>query len=197
MPEEEVKMKIATGALFFLLLCVGILGQTVDLGQNVFYNDEGDIVMAAVASVAVRKLDSPYIMFMLYMATKEARSITVSRNDVVMIYKNKEYKMPTIKEFKANYKGEVNDMVLYRHMGKDSLVLSRMRNWGYPTGVDFFPLPQEGVVTTDEGSMSGNVGFMTKVYFKNPGFKKGDELIIKVKDKENPDIYGSVAIVLQ
>jgi hypothetical protein len=37
-------------------------------------------------------------MFMLYMGTRENQGITVSRNDVVMIYKDQEYKMPTVKE---------------------------------------------------------------------------------------------------
>ncbi len=31
-----------------------------------------------------------------------------------------------------------------------------------------------GTLSVDEGSMYGFTGFRTKVYFKNPGFKKGD-----------------------
>ena len=184
--------KIAFPALFF---CAGIFAQTIDEGQNIFTNDEGAIVIAADASVAVRKLDSPYVMFMLYMGTREYQSITLNRNDVVMVYKDQEYKMPTVKEIGEKYKGVTNDAVLYRHLGKESLVFSQMRYWNYQEGGNFYPLPSH--LAVDEGSMANNLGFKTRVYFKNPGFQKGDQIVIKVKDKKNPDLSGAVAIVLK
>jgi hypothetical protein len=44
--------------------------------------------------------------------------------------------------------------------------------------------------------MSGKWGFMTPLYFKNPGFAKGDKLTIKVRDIKNPEITGECDIVL-
>jgi len=39
-----------------------------------------------------------------------------------------------------------------------------------------------------------NLGFRTRLYFKNPGFKKGDEIVITVKDDKNPELTGSCAV---
>jgi hypothetical protein len=188
-------MKIASCAFFVLFSCVSIFAQTVHEGQKVFYNDEGAIVMAVDASVAVRKLDSPYVMFMLYMGAKGDQSITINPNDVVMIYKDQEYKMPTDKELGEKYKGSINDVDLYRQEGKESLILSRIRFWKFQIGGDFFPLP--GQLGVDEGSMANQLGFRTKLYFKNPGFKKGDTILIRIKDKNNPSLTGAVAVILE
>ena len=190
-------MKIATCAFFVLFFCATVFAQTVNLGQNVFYNDEGALVLTADAAVAVLKLNSPYIMLMLYMGTKEKQSITVNQNDVVMIYKDQEFKMPTIKELEERYKDQVNDADLYLRLGKESLALSRMRYWKYEAGVDFFPPPGQGTVAVDERSIVNDLGFRTRAYFKNPGFKKGDQIVINVKDKNKPGLRGSVAVVFE
>ena len=39
-------------------------------------------------------------------------------------------------------------------------------------------------------------GFRTKVYFKNPGFKKGDKVTFRVWDKKDPKISGEIEVVL-
>jgi hypothetical protein len=44
--------------------------------------------------------------------------------------------------------------------------------------------------------MYGYTGFRTKIYFKNPGFKKGDKVMFKVWDKKNPKLSGEVSIVI-
>ncbi len=181
-----------------LMILATASAQTIDLGQDVFYNDEGEITMAADAGLAVRRLDSPYIMFMVYMVAKGGQSLTVNRDSVTMVYKGKDFKMPPLKELRDQYKGELNDMNTYRRLGKESLVLSRMRFYTFPADTDFFPvLGTRGSLPVDEGSMTGQIGFSTKFYFKNPGFKKGDDLVLKVHDKKNPEITGSVTVVLQ
>jgi hypothetical protein len=193
----EDKMKNAGFVFLALAFCAGAFAQTVHEGQYIFTSDQGAIVLAADASVAVLKLDSPYVMFMLYMGMKDLKqSATVTPNDVVMVYNDQEYKMPTVKELEQKYGGElINDMDLYRHQGKESLSLSEMRLWRYQRGGDFFPLP--GRLAVEEGSMANNIGFKTNVYFKNPGFKKGDQILIKVRDKNKPDITGEVAVILK
>ncbi len=45
--------------------------------------------------------------------------------------------------------------------------------------------------------MMNRIGFRTKCYFKNPGFKKGDKLTIKVTAKNNPELTGQVDVVLK
>jgi hypothetical protein len=189
-------MRLSKLVVLCLFFSVAAFAQTVDLGQDVFFNDEGTIVIAADASVAVRKLDSPYLMFMLYMGAKGDHDITISRDTVVMIYNDQEYKMPTFKELRDKYQGENNDTSLYRRMGKESLVLSQMRNWKYQRGTDFFPPPGSSLTAVDQASIASNIGFATRVYFKNLSFKKGDKIIIKVWDKNNPDLMGAVAVIL-
>jgi hypothetical protein len=44
--------------------------------------------------------------------------------------------------------------------------------------------------------MLGDKGFVTPLYFKNPGFAKGDKLTIKVRDKKNPQLAGECEVVL-
>jgi hypothetical protein len=184
----------------FVLAAVFFLGiasaQTVDLGQNLFFNNEGDIVVCVDAALAVRRLDSPYVMFMMFMGAKSQTSVSVNRDDVVMVYKGQEYKMPTMEEWRKEYQGAQHDYDLYRRLGKDSLALSQMRFWRFPWDYDFFPVLGTGALPSDQLSMSGNIGARTKIYFRNPGFQKGDELAIKVKDHKKPEITGFCAVVL-
>jgi hypothetical protein len=191
---EEVQMNIASLALMCVWAASLSPVQTQDMGQGVFYSDVGDVVMAVDAVVANRKLDKPYVMFMLYMGTSGNSSIKIKREDVTMIYNGQEFKMPTVKELNASYNGGQNDWTLYERSGKESLILSRMRYWRYQTGTDFFPLLSRNIMAVGEGSMAGDLGFRTRLYFKNPGFKKGDEIVIQVKDQSNPELSGSCAV---
>lgn len=184
----------------FLSLLVAATGvpQTRDLGQGVFYNNEGAILIAVDAGVAIRKIDSPYVMFRAFLAANSNEDIAVNRADVVMIYKDVEYRMPTYKEFQKAYSARENDLTLYRNLGKESLALSPMRNFQFPGTADFFPvLGLTGPSMTNEGSMAGTIGFKTTLYFKNPGFKTGDTLVIKVTDKKKPELMGAVAVILK
>ena len=45
--------------------------------------------------------------------------------------------------------------------------------------------------------MYGFQGVRTKVYFKNPGFKKGDKVTFKAVDKKDPRLSGSVEVVFK
>ena len=191
-------MKALRFVFIFLLVVATCAPQTQDLGQGIFYNNEGAILIAVDAGVAIRKIDSPYVMFMAFMAASGSESMAVDRADVVMIYKDVEYKMPVYKEFQKAYSARRNDLTLYRNLGKESLALSPLRNFRFAETGDFFPVPGLSALSlTNEGSMAGMVGFRTTLYFKNPGFKTGDTLVIKVRDKKNPELVGAVAVVLK
>ncbi len=197
-------MKILKSVFLMFLLCAAAFAQeqaaqapaTEDLGLNVFSNVKKPILMVVDAGLAVRKLDGPYVMFMAYMAAKNGdQNIVVRRQDVVMVYKDVEYKMPTVKELTGNYNGQVNDFDLYQELNKNALILSRMKFYRFLGDNDFYPTPglsQE--IAADEGSLYGFNGLKTKLYFKNPGFKKGDSIVIKVRDKKNPEVTGEVVV---
>ena len=191
-------MRALKSAFLFLLVVAAAAAQTQDLGQGIFYNNEGAILIAVDAGVAIRKIDSPYVMFKAYMAAGGKEDIVVDRADVVMVYKDVEYKMPVYKEIKKAYSAMRNDLTLYQSLGKESLALSPLRNFRFPESGDFFPvLGPSALSLTNEGSMAGTVGFKTTLYFKNPGFKTGDTLVINVRDKKNPELVGAVAVELK
>jgi hypothetical protein len=190
-------MKTLRFVALLIFVTAAASAQTQDLGQNVFFNSEGAIDVCVDASLAVRKLDSPYVMFMVYMAAKEGKSLSVHRDDVVMIYKEQEYKMPSLEEWRKNYKGAQNDIDLYLRLGKESLASSQMRLYSFPWREDFFPILSRGPLPTDQVSMANQIGAKTKFYFKNPGFQKGDQITIKVKDHKNAELNGSCAVELK
>jgi hypothetical protein len=190
-------MRIFRFAILLLFVSTAVYAQTQDLGQNVFFNNEGAINVCVDASLAVRKLDSPYVMFMVYMAAKENASISVHRDDVVMVYKGQEYKMPSLEEWRKNYKGGQNDIDLYLRLGKESLASSQMRFYSFPWKEDFFPTLGRGPLPADQVSMANQIGARSKFYFKNPGFQKGDQIVIKVKDHKDPEINGFCAVELK
>lgn len=192
-------MKIFTTVLALLVLSAVAFPQTEDLGMGAFSNEKGPIMLAVDASLINLDLTSPYVMFVVYMASKsENQNIAVSRDGVVMVYNGQEYKMPSLQDFRKNYKGEIRDVNFYRQLGKEGIISSWMRLYDFPASGDFFPpLTLRAPLKTDEGSMYNFAGFRTKCYFKNPGFKKGDKLILRVTAKNNPALSGEVEVILK
>ncbi|MDD8020917.1 MAG: hypothetical protein PHU81_07015 [Acidobacteriota bacterium] len=172
---------------------------TENYGLGAFANSTGPIKLAVDASLAIKQIDSPYVMFIIYMASgEESRNIVVGRDGITMIYQDKEYKMPTLEELRKNYGGQIRDIDFSRVMGKEGIASTWIRFYQFPQKTDFFPPP--GITSrqaVDEGSMTGLIGFRTRCYFKNPGFKKGDRIIIRVRAKNDPDISNEVAVILE
>lgn len=192
-------MKIFKSICLLFLLCAAAYGQTQDLGMGAFANEHGEILLAVDASLVDFQINSPYVMFVMYMAAKDQnKDIVVGRDTVVMVYQGNEYKMPSFSELREKYKGEIHDIDFYRHLGKEGIISSWIRFYNFPQGVDFFPplTLRNTSLAVDEGSMYGFWGFRTKAYFKNPGFKKGDKVTFKVWDKKDPKISGEVAAVI-
>ena len=191
-------MKILNPVLLVLLLCAGAYAQTEDLGLGAFANERGPILLAVDAALVDLQINSPYVMFILYMAAKDQnQDIVVGRDTIVMVYGGKEYTMPTVKELRDNYRGQIRDIDFYRHLAKEGIISAWVRFYNFPQRADFFPpLQLGGTLAVDKGSMYGFTGFRTKVYFKNPGFKKGDKVTFKVWDKKDPKITGQVDVVL-
>jgi hypothetical protein len=191
-------MKTFTSVLLGILL-LGAAGaaQTTELGQSVFTSTMGDITLTIDAALAVRKINSPYVMFVAYMVVRGDLSVAVDRKDVTLTYNGQEYKMPSLEEWRKSYKNAQGDMTQYRSLGKDSLILSQLSTYKFQGDQDFFPILGRGALPTEVGSMSDSIGFRTKLYFKNPGFKHGDQIVISVKDKKNPNVVGSCAVILK
>ncbi len=185
--------------LLVILCAVLVYPRTQDLGNGAFANEKGPIMMAVDATQAIVDMKSPYSLFILYLAAKnQNKDIVVARNDVTMIYKGTEYKMPSVKELREKYAGEIKDVDYYSRLAAGGLVSSWIRIYDFTRRTDFFPAFRPGSTTpVDEGSMTGMIGFRTKCYFKNPGFQPGDKLIIRVRDKKKPEITSEVEVTLK
>jgi hypothetical protein len=190
-------MKRLWVTLFILSLSLSLGAQTKDIGQGAYFNDEGQIKLIVDASIASRFIDSDYILFMVYMLADKGVTANISRDTVVVVYKEEVHKMPTLKDFRAAYRQEGRDMRIYERMGKDSLVMSQFYGYSFNNQFDFFPLRNAPQKSTDKATITSSMIIQTKVYIKNPGFKKGDVLGIGVRDVENPNIKGSCAVVLK
>ncbi len=187
-------MKIFNATILVLLMSLVAKADTEDLGNHVFYNDMEYINIVADAAVAVRSMDNPYLMIMLYLYVDGYIDATVHRNDVVMVYKDKEYQMPSVKELRENYVGDTRDMRLYNSLTKATLALSPIHFYRFPLFQDFFPSRTIAITAVDQGSMTSYIGFRTKAYFKNPGIKEGDVIVIRVRDKKDPEVCGAVSV---
>ena len=182
-----------------LALAVAGLPQTKDLGMGAFANESGPILVAVDAAMASQSLKSPYVMFMLFMgAADQNKAVTVAAKDVVMVYKGQDYHMPTLAELRDSYRGEIRDMNFYRRLGKEGIISSWVRLYEFPEKSNFFPpLTLGSPLAITEGYLHSLYGFMTPIYFKNPGFAKGDTLTIKVRDAKDPALAGECDVVLK
>jgi hypothetical protein len=181
-----------------LALVASAYPQTKGLGLGAFSNENGAILLAVDASLVNQAIDNPYVMFVAFMAAGDKdRSITVAAKDVVMVYKGQEYRMPSVRDLRNDYRGEIRDLDFYRRLGKEGIISSWIRLYDFPEKSNFFPpLTQAAPLAASEGYMAGQHGFMTPLYFKNPGFSKGDRLTIKVRDMKNPQLVGECEVVL-
>jgi hypothetical protein len=181
-----------------LVAAAASFAQSTDHGMGAFSNDSGPILVAVDAQLVGRALHSPYTMFVLFMGVKDKTgSINVASKDVVMVYKGQEYHMPSLGELREKYSGGLRDLGLYRRLGKEGLIASWVRFYDFPESANFFPpLTLRAPLPIDEGHMSAWYGFMTPLYFKNPGFAKGDRVTIKVRDAKNPAVTGECEVVL-
>jgi hypothetical protein len=190
-------MKLAKIGMIVLILSAAAYPQTKDLGLGAFANASGPILLAVDASLVNLDKDSPYVMFVAFMAAAGNQSIAVAAKDVVMVYKGQEYRMPSVGELRDDYRGEIRDLDFYRHLGKEGINASWIRFYEFPERSNFFPpLTSSAPLAASEGHMAGKLGFVTPLYFKNPGFAKGDKLTIKVRGMKNPEFTGECDIVL-
>ncbi len=198
---KSVKIALSILAFSLVLSSPAVFAQilTESFGQGVFANSGEPIKIVVDASLAIKEINSPYVMFIVYLASgQEGQNIVVDRNGIGLIYNGQEYKMPSVKELRQNYHGQIRDTNFYQISGKEGLASTWVRFYKFPQDQDFFP-PQsmKSSIPVDEGSMTGNIGFRTRCYFKNPGFKKGDKLIIRVTAKNDPNLSNEVEVVLQ
>ncbi len=198
---KKIKKAALSLALSLILVCPAVLSAQViteRYGQGVFANSYGPIKLVVDASVAIKDINSPYVLFILYLAAGEVgQNIVVHRDGITMIYQGQEYKMPPVKELREKYHRQMRDTNLYQISGREGLASTWVRFYKFPTDLDFFPLLSSSSPPVEEGLLTGNIGFRTRCYFKNPGFKKGDEVIIRVTAKNDPNLSNEVTVVLE
>ncbi len=182
--------------LLLLALCASLPAQTVDLGKHIFFNGEAPINLAVDARMVPSGLNAPYVMFMVFMTVDKGYKASVDRKGISLIYNGQEYSMPSVKELRKGYDNIDRDMRTYARMGLENLSVSEMSLYSFDPEGDLFPSPESGMMPSDNVSMSRMRGARTNVYFKNLGFKIGDELIIRVKDRKKPELTTEVKVTL-
>ena len=192
-------MKILKVALIVIFLSAAATPQTKDLGMGSFANEAGPILIAVDAQMVDQSINRPYAMFVLFIGAKEGeKPVSVAAKEVVMVYKGQEYHMPSLADLREHYGGEIRDLDFYRRMGKEGIIASWVRFYNFPDEGSFFPpLTARSGVAATEGHLIALNGFMTPIYFKNPGFAKGDKVTIKVRDVKNPALTGECEVVLR
>jgi hypothetical protein len=195
---KDKTMKAFKVLLAVFVLAVAAYPQTVNLGMGSFSNEGGSILMAVDASMVNQAIGSPYSMFVLFMGAAEKKgSISVAAKDIVMVYKGQEYHMPSLSDLRKNYGGELRDLDFYGRLGKEGIISSWIKFYDFPDPANFFPpLTLGSNIAVTEGHMAALYGFMSPLYFKNPGFAKGDKLTIRVRDTKNSALVGECEVVL-
>lgn len=169
-------------------------GKTRHLGNYSYINTDGKINIAVNAAVAAKNLNRKYIPLIAYMGCDVGSMAVVERKSVVLEYKGKRYYLPSMKELRQNYDRDVMDMTLFAKE-IEHIFPSEMSNYTFQPWVDFCPARTEPrKLAPAEVTLTPTIGVKTKLYFKNPGIKKGDTAVLKVVDKKNPDISGSITI---
>lgn len=191
-------MKALKVALAVFVLAMAAYPQTVDLGMGSFANESGPILMAVDAAMVNQAIGSPYAMFVLFVGIGDKKgSVSVAAKDIVMVYKGQEIHMPSLSDLRKSYGGGIRDLDFYARLGKEGIISSWVRLYNFPEPSSFFPpLTLNSPLAVREAYMLGLNGFMTPLYFKNPGFAKGDRLTIKVRDAKNPALTGECDVVL-
>jgi hypothetical protein len=193
-------MKLLRYATLLLVFCaVAAFPQTKDLGMGVYQAPQGPITLIIDTSLVSLKIDSPYVMFYAWMgATHNDQEITITPKTVALIFNGKEYPLATMEELRDNYNGMKDDYDIYKRLDKGAVIGSRVRLFRFTRESDFFPvLGLKASTPVEEASLYNDIGFRTKLYFKNPGFKHGDKATIKVWDKKDPAISAEVEVTIK
>jgi len=112
-----------------------------EVGMGSFANEKVRSWMAVDAKPGIQQLDQPYLCSFFYMAPRRtAKTSPVSRDDVAWSIRA-EFHLPTVKEFRQNYNGEIKDLDFYRHLGKEGIFSSWIRVYTFPKN-DRFLSPQ-------------------------------------------------------
>ena len=186
-------MKKLLAVILILSMAFSGFSKTRHLGNFSYINTDGPINIAVNAVVAVKFNNKAYLPFILYLGGDKGVQATIDRNSIIMEYKGKTYHLPSYQEWRKNYNEDVYDLSLFSKE-PEHIFPSDMDIYQFQTNVDFFPARNEGTTVANVLSISYRVGAVTKVYFKNPGIKRGDVIKIKVFDKNNKSIYGSIEI---
>ena len=187
-------MKIMKVALAMLVLVAAAYPQTKDLGMGAFSNEGGPILMAVDASLVNQSIGNPYAMFVLFMAARDKNvSVTVAAKDVILVYKGKEYHMPSLGGLRDDYSGVIRDLDFYRHLGKEGIISSWVRFYEFPERANFFPpLTLRSTLAVTRGAH----GRLQRLYdphlLQEPRFRQGGQADDQGQGRQRPRDRGRV-----
>ncbi len=175
--------------LLILVLAVSLSAQTKYLGDGVYVNTEKEIDILVDTGMAAKYIEEDYIMFMVGMLMEKNNTATIDRKSLYVVFNDQEIFMPDIKDFRENYRSDTRDLRMFRQtIQTDQYLSSQFAGFRINWAHDFFPARNENKIPSDKMTISSTYISKTKLYIKNPGFKAGDMVTIKVHDIDKPEI---------
>ncbi len=187
-------MKKLLIVLTVLTVVFNVSAKTKQVAKHTFVNKDATIKVGVDTTLAVRNLDKPVIPLKLFVACQKNASAHLDRNSFILVYKGKEYKMPAFTYVKKAYKSDIKDRRVFSLA--DSHIYAAMDSKHSFKTVQFFPNRQYRGLIENAAYVNFKTGMDSILFFENPGFKKGDTIILKVVDKTNKQIQGSVRLTL-
>jgi len=180
--------------LTVLTVVFSVSAKTKQVAKHTFVNKNSTIKVGVDTTLTVRNLDKPVIPLTLFAACQKNISAHLDRSSFILIYKGKEYKMPDYTYVRKTYKSDIKDRRVFT-LAKSHIYSATQAKHCFRT-VYFFPNRHFRGLVDNATFVNYRKGIESIVFFENPGFKKGEKAIIKVVDKHNKAIQGSVTITL-
>ncbi len=181
--------------LLILVLAVSLSAQSKYLGDGVYINTDKEIDILVDTGIAAKYIEEDYIMFMVGMLMEENNTATIDRKSLYVVFNGQDIFMPDVKDFRENYSSDTRDLRMFRQTIQiDQYISSQMAGFRINWAHDFFPARNENKTPSEKMTISSTYITKTKLYIKNPGLKAGDEVTIKVKDIDNPEITSECTV---
>ncbi|MCK7518515.1 MAG: hypothetical protein MZV64_12745 [Ignavibacteriales bacterium] len=185
-------------ALVILVLAGLAYPQTVDHGLGAFSNESGAILMAVDAALVNRDVKEPvrHVLRLPGLQGPEPRRQGRGQGRGHGLQgAGIPHAVPVRAPGQVPWRDPGHELLPQAGQGGDHLLLGAPLR--LPRAVELLPpLTLNSPLAVREAYMLGQNGFMTPLYFKNPGFAKGDRLTIKVRDAKNPALTGECDVVL-
>lgn len=186
-------MKKSLIIFVLVLTSLSVFSDTKAVGKNSFVSYDKLMNFGIDVVVARKNLDNKFLAIRFNAAGNKDQHIHLDRDSFVLVYKGKEYKMPSYKYVKKNYKSSLVDRQLFK-VNPQNIEISTSRKCVF-ISVDFFPARNIGLID-NYAYINYQVGATGYLIFENPGIKKGEQVTLKVLDKKERNVMNTITVTI-